>query len=254
MSPENNTPNTPATWIAAPLFDGQSGYVEIPSHADYAMQQGGGITIEAWIRPASLAMPKQEGSGYVYWLSKGDEGKHEWAFRMYQLHNTEGRDNRISFYCFNPGGGEGVGSYFQDELKEGVWLHVVGQFNRLNTSIFCNGAWRKSDLLRSLDIVPQHNDAPVRIGALSNDSYFQGAIARVAIYGVELDFDAITRHYRAGTQNPELYDDVICNTPGVISYWKLNETEGTVAHDLVGHNDGTYYGGIQLTQSTQRPF
>ncbi len=34
-----------------------------------------------------------------------------------------------------------------------------------------------------------------------------------------------------------------------VSYWPLNETSGTVAHDLMGQNNGTYTGGYTLGQA-----
>ncbi|HWY29583.1 MAG TPA: LamG-like jellyroll fold domain-containing protein [Candidatus Acidoferrum sp.] len=34
-----------------------------------------------------------------------------------------------------------------------------------------------------------------------------------------------------------------------IAYWPLNETSGTVAHDLVGNYNGTYHGGFALAQA-----
>ena len=36
---------------------------------------------------------------------------------------------------------------------------------------------------------------------------------------------------------------------GPIAYWPLSETSGSVAHDLVGNNNGTYIGGCTLAQS-----
>jgi hypothetical protein len=86
---------------AAPVFDGRSGYVEIPNSADFSQPTNHGLTIEAWLQPHSLTMPKVEGSGYVHWNGKGQPRQHEWVARMYQVGNSEGRANRISFYAFN---------------------------------------------------------------------------------------------------------------------------------------------------------
>ena len=102
-------PSAPAGGVrVAPVFDGDSGYVEIPDSDDFSQPTRGALTVEAWIRPDTLAMPSAEATGYVHWLGKGEVGRHEWAARMYQAGNTEGRENRISFYCFNPGGGLGA--------------------------------------------------------------------------------------------------------------------------------------------------
>lgn len=49
--------------------------------------------------------------------------------------------------------------------------------------------------------------------------------------------------------------EVMADTP--VSYWKLDETSGTIATDAVGGNNGTYTGGYTLNQpgipSTGRP-
>ena len=46
---------------------------------------------------------------------------------------AEGRDKRISFYVFNLGGGRGCGSYFQDPIQAGQWIHVAGVADSENT-------------------------------------------------------------------------------------------------------------------------
>lgn len=228
----------------APLFDGLNGYVEIPTIDAYKYDQASGLTIEAWVRPDTLAMPKQEGTGFVHWLGKGEGVAHEWALRMYQADNEEHRSNRISFYCFNPTGGEGVGSMFEDPVVPGKWLHVVGQLDRVlgTTTMFCNGVLRDHDNLQELGITPTPGEAPIRIGTRDKQSYFQGSISHVALYTVPLGSAVVADHYRAGTQDRDLYDDVISSTPGLVGYWKLDEARGHKAVDSTGRNpDGIYW-------------
>ena len=101
----------------AAVFDGLDDYVEIADHPDYSIATTGELTVVALIRPDSLEMPTTERTGYVHWLGKGVPGQDEWTFRMYQLGNTEERENRISCYAFNldarAGGTRfGIGSHF----------------------------------------------------------------------------------------------------------------------------------------------
>ena len=166
----------------APVFDGTSGYVEIPDDNLFSEPTSGAITVEAWMRPDSTAMPRDESGGYVHWMGKGVSGQHEWVARMYQDGNSEGRENRISFYSFNLTGGLGAGSYFQDTVTVGGWIHYAGEFDDVNTYIFKNGVLRDMDPLSGYDIVPGNGTAPVRIGTRDFDSFFQGSVARVAIY------------------------------------------------------------------------
>jgi hypothetical protein len=136
----------------AAVFDGLDDYVEVADHPDYSIATTGELTVVALIRPDSLEMPSQERTGYVHWLGKGVPGQDEWTFRMYQLGNSEDRDNRISCYAFNldarAGGTRlGIGSHFQDELTPGQWLLVAGAWDTTRVSIYRDGVLRDSDLL-----------------------------------------------------------------------------------------------------------
>jgi len=94
------------------VFDGQDDYVEIPDSPDFSVVTTGQLSVSAWIRPDVLTFPVFQSTGYVHWMGKGEAGQHEWVFRMYNEETTDTppRPNRISFYVFNPGGGEGIGS------------------------------------------------------------------------------------------------------------------------------------------------
>jgi hypothetical protein len=80
----------------------------------------------------------------------------------------------------------GIGSQFQDELTPGQWLLVAGAWDATRVSIYRDGVLRDSDLLDQSAtggpmITPEDGDAPVRIGTRDFNSFFQGAISRVAI-------------------------------------------------------------------------
>ena len=66
---------------------------------------------------------------YIHWLGKGvhsgANGDQEWTFRMYNHEDPvdyQERPNRISFYVFNPEGGQGVGSFVQTPIATGQWI------------------------------------------------------------------------------------------------------------------------------------
>ena len=125
---------------------GVDSYVEIASVADYSIATTGELSVSARMRPDTLDFPRWEETGYVYWLGKGASGKQEWAFRMYNRDNTTEtppRPNRISVCTFNPDGGLGVGSYFQDTLQEGNWIFVVGVADSTRTYIYRDGLYRR---------------------------------------------------------------------------------------------------------------
>ena len=279
---------TPRPVQASLQFDGSPGnFVEIPdpSNGDFSVSTTDGLTISAWIQPGAVCFLNTDGLGYVHWLGKGcpwvdalgkcctvnpltgrcveigATPKFEWTFRMYSQDNGEGRDNRTSFYVFNLPGGEGIGSFFQDPVEAGEWIHVVGAAEQMRdpdtgtvtngrVSIYKNGVFRKCDQYTGAsdgkcqrvpapppprDINPQHGTAPLRIGHRDRVSYFQGGIARVRIWNRKL----------TDTEVADLYFSGIVLRNGLVAEYLLNENVGNIAHDThdtVGAHDGTING------------
>jgi hypothetical protein len=164
------------------------------------------LTIEAWMRPDTLEFPAKEGTGYVHWMGKGESGQQEYVLRMYALTNREvpPRPSRISGYAFNLSGGEGSGSYFQDPVAIGEWIHVVVVFNLDDfptetppgsAKIYKNGALRGVTPLRQFQVIPGHGTAPFRVATRDRRSYFLGAIGKVAVYARELTAAQILSHH-----------------------------------------------------------
>ncbi len=198
---EAKLPNGERAWD----FDG-SNYITIFDADGLSPANTGRFTVEAWIRPDSLQFSKQEGTGYVHWMGKGESGKQEWHARMYSLTNSENRPNRISGYAFNPSGGLGVGSYFQDSVTAGDWIHFAFVINTRDTSssfpmgyskVYKNGSLRDTDTLSTLNISPVNGTAPMRIGTRDLNSFFEGAIGKVAIFDRELTPFEVLAHYQA---------------------------------------------------------
>jgi hypothetical protein len=205
--PEHSVPPTVAmpNGDLARRFDGASQYLDVPSDPALSVSTTGILSIEAWMAPDRLQFDHEEGSGYVYWLGKGDHGEYEYAMRMYSLANTETppRPNRISGYAFNPAGGLGSGSFFQDHVVPHKWIHVVLVINTITTSwqfptgyvtIYKNGVARKTTALDQFNVVPAAGNAPFRVGTLNLQSYFAGSIGKVALYDYELSGEQILAH------------------------------------------------------------
>lgn len=91
-------------------------------------------------------------------------------------------------------------------------------------SIYRDGVLRDSDLLDQSatggpTIVPEHGDAPVRIGTRDFNSFFQGAISRVAIFDRRLtdgEQAALQTARAAGA-----LDSAISDTAGLVGFWRL---------------------------------
>ena len=192
----------------ASAFDGVSQYVQVPSSRSLSVTDTGCLTVEAWIKPAVLQFPHTQGSGYVYVLGKGTVGKQEYAMRMYSYSNSEvpPRPNRISAYLFNLAGGKGSGAYFQDVVHPGDWIMVAFVIDSRSSaewpdgyiSIYKNGQMRGRQVsLSQFNVKPGASNAPLRIGTRDLDSFFDGAIGKVAIYDSILSAQDILATYQA---------------------------------------------------------
>lgn len=192
----------------AAVFRGTTRYLEAPDAAALSPATTGMLTLEAWMRPDTLQFPHAEGSGYVHWMGKGTSGNHEYVARMYSARNEEDRPNRISGYAFNLAGGQGAGSYFEEKIQRGQWIHYVLVINARKkadpypngyTKIYRDGVLKdQTDLsYRGTVIRPTRGNAPFRVGTRDLRSFFDGAIGKVAVYDKELSEARIKEHFRA---------------------------------------------------------
>lgn len=174
---------------SAMLLDGVDDYAAVADSDDLSIGNGV-LTIEAWLRVDDLSNENLDNGEYVHWLGKGDGNDQEYALRLYN--KEEERSNRVSAYVFNPGGGRGSGSYFQDDLVAGSWMHVGAVFDggTGRVTIYRDGKRRDSDGFEGVD--PGNGHAPLRIGTRQMSSFLQGAIGKVAVY-----------HYDASSQFAE---------------------------------------------------
>jgi hypothetical protein len=167
---------------------------------------------------------------------------------MYSRHNTETppRPNRISFYVFNPDGGLGVGSYFQDPIEPHHWIQVTGVADGERTYIYKNGELRRCDQYRGPArggchahpevIQPVSADAPLRLGTRDLGSYFQGGLAGIRIWSRALTASEIRLLYEKGeVPRREL-----------VAEYLLNEGRGDIAHDSAQGRNGTIKGATWI--------
>ena len=184
-------------------FNGTSAYIEVADHNVFTVPTTGALSISVWMRPDVLIFPVDESTGYVHWMGKGVSGQHEWVFRMYSHDNTELRENRTSFYMFNLTGGQGAGSYVQEPVTTGTWIHYVAVVNMSADTItwYKNAVQKDQDAFQvsSYNIVPQNGTAPVRIGTRNLTSFFKGAIDDIRFYNRILTPAEIQQLYTEGT-------------------------------------------------------
>ncbi|MGH9638148.1 MAG: LamG-like jellyroll fold domain-containing protein, partial [Candidatus Angelobacter sp.] len=212
----------------AAVFNGSSEYltVQSPSNGSFSIPTTGNLTWEVWIQPAVLQFPHSDGTGdYVDIMGKcASNPTCEWESRMYNT-NTPGenpqRPNRMSAYVFNPGAGKGSGADWQPVpglIQAGEWLHIVGEYTTLSQpadcpassfpgsiNIWVNGVlWNQAahnttGCMSQFSVAPKTNNSPLNIGTMATDTWFEGAIAKVAIYNYLLTQTQITNHYQSMT-------------------------------------------------------
>lgn len=228
-------------------FSGDGAYVEIPTGPDLSVSRSG-FTVSAWLKPDTLEFRRSEGSGYVYWMGKGERGRYEWATRMYNYTNNERppRPNRISFYLFNAEGGLGQGSYVQKPVKPGEWIQITASANGRETAIYRNGEYVRCDeydgpaghgcQAHPERIQPAAGDAPLRLGTRDLKSFFQGGLSQVRIWNRPL-------------RNQEIQEVFHGDVPrsGLMAEFLLNEGKGDVVHDTTGRRQGKIVGARWVT-------
>lgn len=214
----------------AAVFNGSTQYLQVASPSDnsFSIPATHSLTWEMWISPSTLQFPNEDPDGYVDVMGKcathGSPATCEWESRMYSTTTAENpnRPNRLSAYVFNPTAKEGSGAFWQpvsNLFQAGAWLHVVGEYTTLsqpadcqNTStypgsidIWVNGVkWDQSyhgqtGCMSQFSVIPQANNSPLNIGTMALDTWFEGAIAKVAIYPYLLTQTQITNHYQSMT-------------------------------------------------------
>jgi hypothetical protein len=193
-------------------FDGKTEYLQVKDAAALSTATKGVLTLEAWMRPDALTFPVEgDKMRYMHWMGKGESNNHEYAARFYSLTDNTKRRNRISGYQFNIDGGKGAGSYFQDKIHAGTWIHYVLVINANARSndypngyvrIYRDGTRRDTTKLEyhGTVIVPKRGKAPFRVGTRDLGTFFEGAIGKVAIYGKELSETHIKKHYEVMTR------------------------------------------------------
>lgn len=171
-------------------FDGVDDLITVKDSDSLSPSTTGAFTIAYWAKfGRTKFVGEGSGKNYINYLGKGVYGSNpsnEFHFRQHNGSNTEGRNNRISFYVFNPEGGLGAGSYFQEPINTNQWVFIVGVYNGTHVQIWKNGVLKDTDPLSSYNIIMKNGRAPLTLGGYSidgyQDKYWKGSLDEVRIY------------------------------------------------------------------------
>lgn len=207
---------------SAKVFNGSSQMLSVPSHKDFSIPTTKKLTWEGWVRPDTLQFANASGDGYIDWMGKCEDYSPtcEWEARLYSQTTPQGRENRLSAYVFNNSAGLGSGADWQPAssiISAGKWLHVVAEYQIDTTPSGCNSAYpgsidiwvngvkwnssshRPTGCMSQYSIRPQANNSHINIGTMARDTWFKGAVGKVAIYNYLLSDAQIKAHYTAMT-------------------------------------------------------
>jgi hypothetical protein len=210
-------PNTAAT------FDGTNDYVNVPDSA--ALKPATQVSVEAWVKP-NAGIPN-----YRSVATKTSTNSWNNGYGMYAW------SGGIDFWV-----NDDANDVLTIALPTGSWSHVVGTFNGTSVRIYLNGVLAQTfNYTASLS----HAVTPLRIGDAAGTSnyHWPGGLDDVAVYNTALNATTIHDHFRCGQR----YRDVILDTSGLLSYWRLGEPLGSVAFDSKGTVTGTYTNGVTLS-------
>ena len=188
-------------------FDGSSS-IELPDRDDFSVAGTASKELSIVVFNTVDDWTKQSANNeYVHFMGKGRAGAHEFTFRYYidgGGGEAPARKRRTSFYNFNPDGGLGTGSYFQDAGDGNGTERVITGLawgnagNGGQTQMWKNGALRDTDNLSDYDVYPQNTGTPVFLGSRGdNTGFLVGRLRRVAFFDRKLTQTEIQSIYNA---------------------------------------------------------
>jgi len=207
---------------AVAVVNGSSEYLSVPTSSVFSIPTTGQLTWEGWIRPDTLQFPNGASYGYVDWMGKCImyAPTCEWEARFYDTTNMLNRPNALSADVLNTTPMATSGADWEPQanlLQAGQWLYVVGEYQTVTTPSGCNSAypgsiniwvngveWSQPDhaprgCMSESTVQPTASTSPVTIGTMATDTFFKGAIGKVAIYDKLLTQTQINTHFQAMT-------------------------------------------------------
>ena len=197
-----------ATAGKALKFNGSTDYVSIPNYVLFPLIDQ--ITIEAWIKPASVSQDER----IVDDIGVGGTD----GFLLDLIGGTP----RLII------GSVGLSAASSLPVAN-VWYHIAGTYDGSQMSIYVNGVLEGS--MSSSGSIPT-NGYNLLIGTEQDSlgNFFNGVIDEVRLWSTALNADQIRGNMhltRSGTES------------GLIGYWQFNEGTGVTAYDLAaGGNEG----------------
>ncbi len=202
-------------------FDGVNDYVNLGNSSSF--NTGDYITIEAWIKPNSLA-----GRSGIFSTRLNNQAG---SFQL-EVGIGSGGTGRVAV--------SGVGRWFaqtgDNAISTGEWVHIA--YTRAGVGpgsgggiqhIYINGVSQIMSDDNSFSFVSNTSDKVIGSGT-SGGQLFNGAMDEIRVWNVARTEDQIRQN---------MYIPLTGTETGLISYWQCNEASGTILNDYVRLINGT---------------
>jgi photosystem II stability/assembly factor-like uncharacterized protein len=199
-------------------FDGNNGFVRIPSHNSLNMANSS-VSLTAWIKSSGSSNGEQVIIEHAnYWESTGS----------YQLTSWESNRIRFSFTNINDD------LDYDINFNDGKWHHIVGMLDTDDNkaSLYYDGVLVvEKTVYREIGT----SIAPTFIGCRGGiDQFFNGEIDEVQIWNKALTLEEI---------RATMYCHLTGSEDGLNGYWPFNEGTANTVNDLTKNdNNGTVQG------------
>jgi hypothetical protein len=160
-------------------FDGMDDYVEVPDSNSLDITQN--LTIEAWVYIKNCS---ERGVIVEKYQAGGQK-----SYLLYTI------PNRISFtvaHSSDDTNFTSVNSITTCDSLLNKWTHIAAVFNQTHKLLYVNGSF-DSIATNTYDVINSGN-APLRVGGIYGDWFFNGTIDEIRIYNRTLNEEEIRAH------------------------------------------------------------
>lgn len=145
--------------------------------------------------------------------------------------------------------GDGVETTVPTELATGKWYHLAAVFDGKTVKIYVNGKLEISKATSAswIDLRDEAKSRGFYIGRSEGGRPLYGAISEVRVWTKALTEKEIVNNM-CGV-NPL--------TDGLFAYWRINEGEGNIIHDVTGHGwdaERGGYGNVEWMDNVRCPY
>jgi hypothetical protein len=220
-------------------FDGDNDFLNVGSLGDFGSQVASS-TVELWVRTTALAPTF---ASLLKVIDTPSQSVYSVEVNR-QLDATCGPTSTpgSTLFYIRDGDNRVFARYITTSIYDGAWHHVAWRLVNASTNtmlVFVDGV--EQALLGSCDQSPttfSNWNQLLTVGAGNNrgnvESYFNGDLDELRIWNVARTPAELAANRYRGLAGDE---------PGLVAYWQLDESAGTLVADLVGGNNGTLTNG-----------